>query len=108
MDPITIALLGIGGGIISALGAAGAVAAPVLGAATLAGPVTTALVALGAPAATLSAAGSAAPVGIIATNPHAATGAQNGINDALNSAKAGFAGSVNNLQIPGVPPLHFN
>jgi hypothetical protein len=33
---------------------------------------------------------------------------QNGITDALNQAKDAAAGSVNNLNIPGVPHISFN
>ena len=38
----------------------------------------------------------------------AALGVQNGINDSINQAKDHVAGSINDLNIPGVPPVHFN
>lgn len=107
MDPISlIALVGVG--ITQALVGMGASAAPVAGAAVVAGPVATAATAVGIPAAAGLVAGSAAPAGIIASDPHAALGAQNGINHAINQAQANFAGSVNNLNIPGLPTVHFN
>ena len=105
MDPFTLGVVAVGGAIINALVGLGAVAAPVAGAAAAAGPITTAAVAVGAPAAAASVAGAGVPAGIVATNPHAAKGAQNGINDAINRATADFATSVNGLQIPGLPPL---
>jgi len=108
MDPFTLGVVAVGGAIINALVGAGAIAAPVAAAAAAAGPLTTAAVAVGAPAALASVAGAGVPAGIVASNPHAALGAQNGINDAVNVAKDNFAGSVNGLQIPGVPPIHFN
>lgn len=108
MDPITLTAVAIGGAIINALIGLGAVAAPVAGAAAAAGPITTAAVAVGAPAAAASVAGAGIPAGLVASNPHAAQGAQNGINDAINQAHADFATSVNGLQIPGVPPLYVN
>ncbi|MBB1030457.1 hypothetical protein G6027_06075, partial [Dietzia sp. SLG310A2-38A2] len=49
-----------------------------------------------------------AGAGAIGGNPHAALGVENGINDSINQAKDAAAGSINNLNIPGVPPVHFN
>ena len=107
MDPISlIAIIGIG--VTQALIGMGASAAPVAGAALAAGPVVTAATAIGAPAAVGLIAGSAAPAGLIAADPHAALGAQNGINNAINQAQQSFAGSVNGLNIPGIPQIHFN
>ena len=108
MDPFTLGAVAVGGAIISALSGLGAVAAPVAGAAAAAGPLTTAAVAVGAPAAAASVAGAGVPAGLVASNPHAALGAQNGINDAINQAKDNAAGSINDLNIPGVPPVSFN
>ena len=45
---------------------------------------------------------------MIANDPHASQGAQNGIAVAVNQAQEAVAGSVNNLQIPGIPQIHFN
>ena len=107
MDPITLAIAA-GAGIISILGGLGAVAAPVAGAAAAAGPLATLGVAVGAPLA----AGSVAATGLgaagIGANPHAALGVSNAFNDALNGAKDAAAGSINGLQLPGVPPVNFN
>lgn len=107
MDPITLAI-GAGAGLISILGGMGAVAAPVAGAAAAAGPLTTLAVAVGTPLAAGSVAGAGALGGGIAANPHAALGVQNGFNDGLNDLKDAAAGSINGLQLPGVPPVHFN
>ena len=46
--------------------------------------------------------------GAAAANPHAAQGIENGFNDAVNNAKDAAAGSINNLNIPNMPPVHFN
>lgn len=108
MDPFTLGVIAIGGAIINGLIGLGAVAAPVAGAAAAAGPITTAAVAVGAPAAAASVAGAGVPAGIVASNPHAAMGAQNGITDAINQAKDNAAGSVNGLNIPNLPPVSFN
>ena len=63
-------------------------------------------------AGTGSVAGGAASLGAggaaLNSNPHAALGVQNGINDSINQAKDHVAGSINDLNIPGVPPVHFN
>lgn len=109
MEPISFLVL-IGAGITQALIGMGAVAAPVAGAAMTIGPAATAATAIGAPAVAGSLAGSAGPAGLIASDPHAALGAQNGINNALNQTQESFAGSVNGIEIPGVqvPEVHFN
>ncbi|MBM7230742.1 hypothetical protein JTP68_09490 [Dietzia cinnamea] len=102
----------ISGVIISALAALGPIAAPVIAAATTAGPIATAGTAIAGLAGTGSAAGGAASLGAggaaVNANPHAALGVQNGINDSINQAKDHVAGSINSLNIPGVPPVHFN
>ena len=102
----------ISGVIISALAAIGPIAAPVIAAATTAGPIATAGTAIAGLAGTGSVAGGAASLGAggaaLNSNPHAALGVQNGINDSINQAKDHVAGSINNLNIPGVPPVHFN
>lgn len=107
MDPISLIAI-VGAGITQALIGMGASAAPVAGAAVAAGPVVTAATAIGAPAAAGLVAGSVAPAGLIAADPHAALGAQNGINHAINQAQENFAGFVNGLNIPGLPTIHFN
>ncbi|MEW1938673.1 hypothetical protein AB0331_15045 [Dietzia maris] len=102
----------ISGVIISALAALGPIAAPVIGAATAAGPIATAGTAIAGLAGTGAAVGGSAALGVgagaVNANPHAALGVQNGINDSINQAKDHVAGSINNLNIPGVPPVHFN
>ena len=102
----------ISGAIIAALATLGPIAAPVIGAATAAGPIATAGTAIAGLAGTGSAAGGAASLGAggaaVNANPHAAMGVQNGINDSINQTKDHVAGSINNLNIPGVPPVHFN
>ena len=105
MDPFTLGAVAVGGAIINALVVLGAVAAPVAGSAAAAGPLTTAAVAVGAPAAAASVAGAGIPAGLVASNPHAALGAQNGINDAINQGVSNFTTSVNGLNVPGLPPL---
>ena len=97
----------ISGMIISALMALGPIAAPVVGAAMAAGPVATAGTAIAGMVGTGAAAGGAG-AGAIGASPHAAVGVQNGITDALNQAKDAAAGSVNDLNIPGVPHISFN
>lgn len=98
--------------IVGALAPLGAAAGPVLGVITAAGPIATAgtaLAGLGAGGAALG--GSAALGGgaaAVGANPHAAQGVQNGITDTLNQAKDSAAGSINNLNISGVPPIEFN
>lgn len=98
--------------IIATLATLGPVAAPVIGAAVAAGPMATAGTAVLGLAGTGSAAGGSAALGAgagaVNGNPHAALGVQNGINDSINQAKDQVAGSINNLNIPGVPPVHFN
>ncbi|NKV32780.1 hypothetical protein GS921_24325 [Rhodococcus hoagii] len=102
----------ISGAIIAALVGLGPIAAPVIGAAVTAGPVATAGTAIAGLAGTGSAAGGAASLGAggaaLNSNPHAALGVENGINDSINQAKDATAGSINNLNIPGVPPVSFN
>lgn len=102
----------ISGAIIAALVGLGPIAAPVIGAAVTAGPVVTAGTAVAGLAGTGSAAGGAASLGAggaaLNSNPHAALGVQNGINDSINQAKDTAAGSINDLNIPGVPPVSFN
>ncbi|MGN7227530.1 hypothetical protein ACTHQW_14435 [Dietzia maris] len=46
--------------------------------------------------------------GAVAGNPHAATGIENAIQYEMNKAKDAAAGSVNNLNLPGVPHISFN
>lgn len=98
--------------IIGTLATLGPVAAPVIGAATAAGPIATAGTAILGLAGTGAAAGGSAALGAgagaVNSNPHAALGVQNGINDAINQAKDNAAGSINNLNLPGVPPVSFN
>lgn len=108
MDPITLTVAAFGVSIISALGGLGAAAAPVAGLAMTAGPAVTGATVLAAPAIAGAAAGSAAPAAMIASDPHASRGAQNGIAVAVNQAQQDFAGSVNGLQIPGVPQISYN
>lgn len=102
----------ISGLIVSALVGLGPIAAPVVGAALAAGPVATAGTALAGLAGGGAALGGSAALGggaaAVGANPHAALGVQNGINDSINQAKDAAAGSINNLNIPGVPPVHFN
>lgn len=102
----------ISGLIISALMALGPIAAPVVGAAMAAGPVATAGTAIAGMVGTGAAAGGSAALGAgagaIGASPHAAVGVQNGITDALNQAKDAAAGSVNDLNIPGVPHISIN
>ena len=102
----------ISGAIIAALVSLGPIAAPIVGAAVTAGPLATAGTAIAGLAGTGSAAGGSvalgAGAGAIGGNPHAALGVENGINDSINQAKDAAAGSINNLNIPGVPPVHFN
>ena len=97
------------GGVLAPLGAA---AAPVLGAIGAAGPIATAGTALTGLTATGSAAGGSLALGggaaAVAGNPHAAQGVENGINDTLNQAKETAASSVNDLNLPGVPPIVVN
>ena len=94
--------------ILGVLGPLGAVAGPVVGAIAAAGPVVTAGTALTG----LAAAGGSAALGggaaAVASNPHAAQGVQNGVIDSLNSAKEAAAGSINDLNLPGVPPIVIN
>lgn len=98
--------------IIGVLVPMGAVAAPALGVIATAGPVAVAGTALTGLAATGSAAGGSAALGggaaAVGGNPHAAQGVQNGINDSINQAKDTAAGSVNDLNLPGVPPIVVN
>lgn len=102
----------ISGAILSALAALGPIAAPVIGAAAAAGPVATAGTAIAGLAGTGSAAGGAASLGAggaaVGANPHAARGVENGIHDAVNQAKDNAAGSINDLNIPNLPPVSFN
>lgn len=46
--------------------------------------------------------------GAAATNPHAAQGVENAFHDTVNGAKDAAAGSINDLNIPDLPPVHFN
>ena len=98
--------------IVGVLAPLGAVAAPVLGAITAVGPIATAGTALTGLAATGSAAGGSAALGggaaAVGGNPHAMQGVQNGINASINQAKDAAAGSVNGLNLPGVPPIVVN
>lgn len=98
--------------IVGALAPLGAVAAPLIGSIGAVGPVTAAGTAIAGLAGAGAAAGGSlalgAGAGAVGASPHAAVGVQNGINDALNNAKDGFAGSVNGLQVPGVPHISFN
>lgn len=98
--------------IVGVLAPLGAVAGPVLGAIATAGPVATAGTALTGLAATGSAAGGSAALGggaaAVGGNPHAAQGVQNGITDSINQAKDNAAGSVNGMNLPGVPPIVIN
>ena len=84
MDPITLTVAAFGASIINTLLGLGAVAGPVAGLATAAGPAVTGATVLAAPAV----AGSAAPVAMIAADPHASQGAQNGIAVAVNQAQS--------------------
>ena len=98
--------------ILGVLGPLGAVAGPVVGAIAAAGPIATAGTALTGLAATGSAAGGSAALGggaaAVAGNPHTAQGVQNGVIDTLNNAKDAAAGSINDLNLPGVPPIVIN
>ncbi|MEH6821762.1 MAG: hypothetical protein V7706_17630 [Dietzia psychralcaliphila] len=102
----------ISGAVIAALAALGPIAAPVIGAAIAAGPIATAGTAVAGLAGTGSAAGGSAALGAgagaIGANPHATLGVENGINDSINQAKDAAAGSINNLNIPNLPPVSFN
>src|SRR5699024_4289121 len=95
--------------IVVVLAPLGAAAAPVLGAI---GPIATAGTAPTGLTATGSAAGGSLALGggaaAVAGNPHAAQGVENGINDTLNQAKETAASSVNDLNLPGVPPIVVN
>ncbi|WP_163377159.1 MULTISPECIES: hypothetical protein [Dietzia] len=106
------ALLAASGAILSALAALGPIAAPIVGAGLAAGPLATVGTAAAALAGTGSAAGGSAALGAgagaIGANPHAATGVQNGLNDAWNNAVSGSADAINNANIPGVPPIVIN
>lgn len=101
----------ITGLIVSTLAPLGAAAAPVLGVIATAGPVATAGTAAAGLAGAGSAAGGAASLGggaaAVGANPHAAQGVQNGINDSLNQAKDDAAAAINGLNIPNLPPVHF-
>ncbi|KAA0918292.1 hypothetical protein [Dietzia sp. ANT_WB102] len=98
--------------IVGVLAPLGAVAAPVLGVIGTAGPIATAGTALTGLAATGSAAGGSAALGggaaAVASNPHATQGVQNGIIDTINQAKDAAAGSINDLNLPGVPSIVIN
>lgn len=98
--------------IIGALAPLGAVAGPLIGSITAAGPVATAGTAIAGLAGAGAAAGGSAALGggaaAVGANPHAQVGVQNGVIDTTNRMKDDFAGSVNGLQIPGVPHISFN
>lgn len=98
--------------VIGVLTSLGPIAAPLAGMAMTAPATAVAGTTIAGLAGTGSAAGGAASLGAggaaVGANEHAATGVQNGINDAINQAKDGAAGSINDLNIPGVPHLSFN
>jgi len=98
--------------IVGLLAPLGPAALPVLGSIAANGPVVTAGTAIAGLAGTGAAAGGSAALGAgagaVGASPHATIGVQNGINDALNQAKDAAAGSINNLNIPGVPHVSFN
>lgn len=98
--------------VIGILTSLGPVAAPLTGMAMAAPATTVAGTAIAGLATTGSAAGGAASLGAggaaVNANDHAATGVQNGINEAINQAKDNAVGSINDLQIPGIPPLAIN
>lgn len=102
----------ISGAILAALATLGPIAAPVIGAATIAGPIATAGTAIAGAVGGGAALGGSAALGggaaAVGANPHAAQGVQNGINDSINQAKDATAGSINNMNLPGVPPVSFN
>lgn len=102
----------ISGLILTALAGLGPIAAPIIGAAVAAGPLATAATAATGLAATGSAAGGSLTLGggaaAVGANPHAQQGIQNGINDVMNQAKDAAAGSVNGLNLPGVPHIAVN
>lgn len=103
----------IASAVIAFLGTLGPIAAPIVGAAMAAGPVATAGTAIaGAVGGGAAVGGSAASVGLpaaaVAGSPHVAVGVHNGWLEFENQAKDATAGSINNLNIPGVPHIVFN
>ena len=103
----------IAGAVIAFLGTLGPIATPVIAAATAAGPIATAGTAIaGVVGGGAAAGGSAASVGMpaaaVAGSPHVAVGVHNGWLEFENQAKDATAGSINDLNIPGVPHIEFN
>ncbi|MDI6872321.1 MAG: hypothetical protein QME79_13415 [Bacillota bacterium] len=110
MDPISLLIAGMIAN--TAIPAAAASAAPaVAGAAAAVATAPAWAVPAGIVGTGVAAGGGSAALGLggaVASNPHAATGVENAFHDGMNNAKDAAAGSINNLNIPGVPPVHFN
>ncbi|MGN0100199.1 hypothetical protein [Dietzia sp. CH92] len=110
MDPISLLIATMIAN--TAIPAGAASAAPALaGAATAvatapAWAVPAGIVGTGAAAGGSAALGAGA--GVVANSPHAATGIENAFHEAMNNAKDTAAGSINNMNIPGVPYITFN
>lgn len=103
----------IASAVLAFLGTLGPIAAPVIATAVAAGPVATAGTAIagvvgGGAAAGGSAASVGLPVAAVAGSPHVAVGVHNGYLEFENQAKDSVAGSINDLNIPGVPHIVFN
>ena len=110
MDPVSLIIAGMIANTAIPAGAASAAPA-VAGAATAVVTAPAWAVPAGIVGAGAAAGGGSAALGLggaAASNPHAMQGIENGINDGMNTAKDQAAGSINDLNIPGVPPIYFN
>lgn len=110
MDPFSLLIAGMIANTAIPAGAASAAPA-VAGTATAVATAPAWAVPAGIVGAGSAAGGGSAALGLggaAASNPHAATGVENAINDSMNNAKDSAAGSINDLNIPNLPPVHFN